>query len=122
MLSRKDYHTQYEPIWYGWNEAGPRLVGLEDRKQSDVWECDRPKASPLHPTTKPVALVERAIKNSSNVGDTVLDVFGGSGSTLIACEQSNRVSYNMELDPIYCDVIITRWEAFTGKTATLTND
>lgn len=119
VLSRKDYHTQYEPIWYGWNESGPRLIPLEDRKQSDVWNFDRPKVSELHPTTKPVELVARAVENSSQPNDTVLDLFGGSGSTLIACEQTNRDCRMMELDPIYCDVIVNRWQNFTGMTAEL---
>lgn len=116
VLSRKDYHTKYEPIWYGWKE-GTRLCPLEDRKQSDVWDVDRPSRSDEHPTMKPVELVARAITNSSKVNDAVIDLFGGSGTTLIACEQLNRVCYTMELDPKYCDVIITRWENFTGQKA-----
>ena len=119
VLSRKDYHTQYEPIWYGWKSDGPRIWTVQDRKQSDVWECNRPKRSELHPTTKPVELIERAILNSSNQGVTVFEPFGGSGSTLIACEKSGRKNRTMELDPKYCDVIVKRWEEFTGKTAVL---
>ena len=119
VLSRKDYHTQYEPIWYGWKSDGPRIWTVQDRKQSDVWECNRPKRSELHPTTKPVELIERAILNSSNQGVTVFEPFGGSGSTLIACEKSGRKNRTMELDPKYCDVIVKRWEEFTGKTAIL---
>ena len=119
VLSRKDYHTQYEPIWYGWKSDGPRIWIVQDRKQSDVWECNRPKRSELHPTTKPVELIERAILNSSNQGVTVFEPFGGSGSTLIACEKSGRKNRTMELDPKYCDVIVKRWEEFTGKTAIL---
>ena len=121
VLSRKDYHTQYEPIWYGWNELSPRLKVLDDRKQSDVWTIERPKRSDLHPTTKPVELVERAISNSSNNNDNILDLFLGSGSTLIAAEKTNRKCYGMELDPKYCDVIIQRWEDFTGKKAELSD-
>lgn len=117
VLSRKDYHTQYEPIWYGWNGASARLVQLEDRKQSDVWNCDRPKVSELHPTTKPIELVLRAVTNSSKQGGLVLDLFGGSGSTLIACEKSGRTCASMELDPQYADVIVERWQNFTGKQA-----
>ena len=119
VLSRKDYHTQYEPIWYGWKSDGPRIWTVQDRKQSDVWECNRPKRSELHPTTKPVELIERAILNSSNQGVTIFEPFGGSGSTLIACEKSGRKNRTMELDPKYCDVIVKRWEDFTGKTAIL---
>jgi DNA modification methylase len=119
VLSRKDYHTQYEPIWYGWKSDGPRIWTVQDRKQSDVWECNRPKRSDLHPTTKPVELIERAILNSSNQGVTIFEPFGGSGSTLIACEKSGRKNRTMELDPKYCDVIVKRWEEFTGKTAVL---
>ena len=118
VLSRKDYHTKYEPIWYGWKE-GTRLCPLEDRKQSDVWDVARPKKSEEHPTMKPVELVERAINNSSKQGNIVLDLFGGSGTTLIASEQTNRCCRMMELDPKYCDVIITRWETLTGKKAEL---
>jgi len=117
VLSRKDYHTKYEPIWYGWLEGEARLCPLEDRKQSDVWDIDRPSRSELHPTTKPVELVERAIKNSSKKDDYVLDLFGGSGTTLIAAEKSNRKNMSMELDPKYVDVIIKRWQEYTGKKA-----
>ena len=119
VISRKDYHTKYEPIWYGWLEGSARLKQLEDRKQSDVWDIKRPKRSELHPTTKPIELVERAINNSSKKGNIVLDLFGGSGSTMIAAEKTGRHSRLMELDPKYCDVIVKRWEEFTGKTAEL---
>jgi len=114
VLSRKDYHTQYEPIWYGWAE-GTRLCPLEDRKQSDVWEIPRPKRSDEHPTMKPIALVARALQNSSRRGDLVLDLFGGSGSTLIAAEQTERVCCMLELDPKYCDVIVKRYLENTGN-------
>ena len=119
VLSRKDYHTQYEPIWYGWNADAARLAVVEDRKQSDVWEIQRPGRSELHPTMKPIELVQKSIVNSSKPGNIVLDSFGGSGSTLIACEQTNRKCRMVELDPQYCDVILARWEKFTGKTAEL---
>jgi DNA modification methylase len=119
VLSRKDYHTKYEPIWYGWKEGDARLCPVEDRKQSDVWDVDRPTKSELHPTTKPIELVERAISNSSNVDGLVIDTFLGSGSTLIACEKTGRKCYGMELDPHYCDVIVKRWEEYTGKKAEL---
>ena len=117
VLSRKDYHTQYEPIWYGWNAAGSRLVAVEDRKQSDVWNMDRPSRSDLHPTTKPVELIERAIENSAVAGGIVLDLFGGSGSTLIAAEKTGRKARLAELDPKYVDVIVRRWQEFTGQDA-----
>lgn len=117
VLSRKDYHTKYEPIWYGWKAGGSRLCPLKDRKQSDVWDFDRPTRSDEHPTMKPVPLVARAIKNSSNKGDNVLDLFGGSGTTLIACEQTGRKCYMSELDEHYCDVIIQRWENLTDMKA-----
>jgi DNA modification methylase len=117
VLSRKDYHTQYEPLWYGWNEDGPRIMHVPDRKQSDIWNIPRPKVSDLHPTTKPVQLIERALLNSSARGALVVDLFGGSGSTLIACEKHGRDARLMELDPKYCDVIVKRWQEFTGKDA-----
>ncbi len=117
VLSRKDYHTQYEPIWYGWNDDGARLKPLEDRTQTDVWNFARPSVSELHPTTKPVELIMRAIDNSSSKGNVVLDLFGGSGSTMIACEKTGRKARLMELDEKYVDVIVKRWQEFTGKKA-----
>ena len=117
VLSRKDYHTKYEPIWYGWKDGQARLHPLDDRKQCDVWDCPRPKVSELHPTTKPVELVVRAIKNSSNMKDIVLDLFGGSGTTLIACEESDRKCRMMELDPKYIDVIVMRYIDKVGSDA-----
>ena len=121
VLSRKDYHTKYEPIWYGWKSGGSRLHPINDRKQSDVWDIDRPKVSEMHPTMKPIELIVKAINNSSKKNDSVLDLFGGSGSTIIACEQTGRECYTMELDPKYVDVIIKRWEDYTGETAVLVN-
>ncbi len=108
VLSRKDYHTQFEPIWYGWLD-GTRLCPLTDRKQSDVWDIPRPKISVEHPTMKPILLVAKSIMNSSHTGDVVLDLFGGSGTTLIAAEQTGRSCNMMELDPKYCDVIVKRF-------------
>lgn len=119
VMSRKDYHTKYEPIWYGWKEGAARLAPLEDRKQSDVWDFDRPTKSEEHPTMKPVALVERAVGNSSKRDNIVLDLFGGSGTTIIACERLGRDCRMMELDPKYCDVIVKRWENFTGEKAVI---
>ena len=116
-IGRSDYHWRHEPILYGWRH-GDRHEWFGDRKQSTVWEDARERSQDyLHPTQKPVALVERAIGNSSREGDRVLDVFAGSGSTLIAAEKIGRVAYLMELDPRYCDVIVKRWEEATGKRA-----
>ncbi len=116
-LGRADYQRQYEPILYGWPEGAERHW-CGDRDQSDVWQIKKPQKNDLHPTMKPVELVERALRNSSRPGDVVLDPFGGSGTTLIAAEKSGRVARLMELDPKYADVVVRRWEAFTGKTAT----
>ncbi len=113
-LGRSDYQRQYEPILYGWRE-GVKHHWCGDRDQGDVWRFDKPTASPLHPTTKPVPPVQRAIENSSKPRDVVLDSFLGSGSTLIACERSGRISYGMELEPAYVDVAVKRWESFTGE-------
>lgn len=109
VLSRKDYHTRYEPIWYGWKDGAPRIHPLTDRQQCDVWDIQRPSKSEEHPTMKPVELVERAVQNSSKRGNFVLDQFGGSGTTLIACENTGRTCFMMELDPKYVDVIVDRY-------------
>jgi DNA modification methylase len=119
VLSRKDYHTKYEPIWYGWKEGESRLHPLKDRKQSDVWDIDRPTRSDEHPTMKPIELCAKAIQNSSNPEDKIMDLFLGSGSTLIACEQTDRTCYGMELDPKYVDVIRKRYAKFTSPDDTL---
>ena len=116
VLGRSNYHRRYEPIWFGWHASGKSSFGPE-RDLDDVWEVPRPRRSEAHPTMKPVELVARAINNSSRPGDVVLDPFGGSGSTLIAAEQTGRRACLLELEPRYCDVILRRWEAFTGKTA-----
>jgi DNA modification methylase len=115
VLSRKDYHTQYEPIWYGWLDGGKRLCPLKDRKQSDIWDIPRPKVSVEHPTMKPIALIAKAFVNSSRFGDVVLDLFGGSGSSLITAEQTGRECRMMELDPKYCDVIVKRFIELVGS-------
>jgi DNA modification methylase len=120
-LGRSDYQRQYEPILYGWPE-GNRHFWCGDRNQGDVWAYEKPRANDLHPTMKPVALVERAIRNSSKSRDTVLDPFGGSGTTLMAAEASGRRAALIELDPRYCDVIVRRWQEGTGKLATLGPD
>lgn len=118
VLSRKDYHTQYEPIWYGWNASGSRLIQVTDRKQSDLWQIPRPKQSDLHPTMKPVELVARCIVNSSAPGASVLDPFVGSGTTVAAAEQTDRTALCVELDPAYADVTVERWQNLTGEKAT----
>ena len=115
-LGRADYQRQYEPILYGWPEGAQRHW-CGDRDQGDVWAIKKPQKNDLHPTMKPVELVERAIRNSSRPGNVVLDPFGGSGTTLIAAEKSGRIARLIELDPKYVDVIVRRWEDFTGQTA-----
>jgi DNA modification methylase len=115
------YHWGHEPIFYGWMPNGAHRW-LGDRKQTTVWEIARPTKSPEHPTMKPVELVARAIEHSLPRGDIVLDLFLGSGTTMIAAEQLGRVCYGLELDPRYCDVIVRRFEAFTGATAVLLTD
>jgi DNA modification methylase len=120
-LGRSDYQRQYEPILYGWKE-GTDHYWCGDRDQGDVWFIDKPIKNDLHPTMKPVELVERAIRNSSKSRDIVLDPFGGSGTSLIACERTGRQARLIELDPRYCDVIVKRWQEQTGKIATLESD
>ena len=117
-LGRSDYQRQYEPILYGWKQ-GTDHFWCGARDQGDVWFVNKAAKNDLHPTMKPVELVERAIRNSSKSRDIVLDCFGGSGSTLIACEKTGRQARLIELDPKYCDVIVKRWEEFTGKKAEL---
>ena len=115
-LGRQDYQWKHEPCLYGWKDGAAHYF-VDDRTQSTVINEDKPAANSEHPTMKPIKLVSRLIKNSSRQNELVLDVFGGSGSTMIACEQLNRSCYMMELDPKYCDVIINRWEKFTGQKA-----
>ncbi len=139
-LGRSNYQRQYEPILYGWFEgsthywAGKRNLGdiIKDQisedingnhmlrisdVQTDIWEFPKPKVSKEHPTMKPVNLVDRCIINSSERNTIVLDLFLGSGTTVISCEKNERICYGMELDPHYVDVIVTRWEEFTGLKA-----
>ncbi len=116
LLGRGDYQWQYEPIWYGWKE-GTKREWRGGRNQGNVLKIKRPSASELHPTMKPLELVERCLENSSRVGGVVLDLFLGSGSTLIAAERTGRVCYAMELDPHYAQVAVARWESFTGEKA-----
>lgn len=146
VLSRQDYHWKQEPCLYAWKNGSHYFIN--DRKQSTVWEDEqkdfekmtkdeliqfiknietliideaKPMSSKEHPTMKPVKLIARCIKNSSRVGESVIDMFGGSGTTLIACEELKRNCYMMELDPHYVDVIIARWESLTGKKAVKLN-
>lgn len=114
---RGKYHNKYEPCWFGWHGDGTRFT--EDRTLSNVWDVPRPTNSELHPTMKPVELIETAIRHASNPKDIVLDLFGGSGTTLIACEKTTRCARVVELTPIYCDVIVRRWEEYTGQKAEL---
>ncbi len=120
-LGRADYQRQYEPILYGWRD-GVDHFWCGDRDQGDVWFINKPVKNDLHPTMKPVELVERAIRNSSKTRDIVLDLFGGSGTTLIAAEKTQRRARLVELDPKYVDVIVKRWQEYTGKKASRQSD
>ena len=120
VMGRRDYHSKYEPILYGWKEGNHRFW-CGDRTQSDVWDVDKPNKNDLHPTMKPIELMTQALQNSTKEGDLVLDIFGGSGSTLIACEKIGRRCRIIEIDPRYCEVIIKRWEQFTGQKAVKEN-
>ena len=116
VLGRADYHYKHEPVLYGWKDgAGHPWYG--DRNKFSIWNIDKPMQSKLHPTMKPVELLEIPIQNSSKGEDIVLDLFGGSGSTMIACEKTARQARLMELDPKYCDVIVKRWQDYTGQQA-----
>lgn len=119
-MGRLDYDYKHEPIFYTWTKKH-NFYGNGQCKNT-VWQFPKPRKCDLHPTMKPVELVAECILNSSQQGDPVADIFGGSGTTLIACEQLNRKCYMMELDPHYCDVIIDRWEQLTGKKAVLLSD
>jgi len=114
VMGRADYHYKHESIFYGWKEGAAHQTP-PDRKQDTVWEIPRPKRSAVHPTMKPVELIAKAIKNSTNQNQIVLDLFGGSGSTLIAAHETNRIGYLMELDPRYVDVICARYQQHTGQ-------
>ena len=119
-LGRQDYQWKHEPCLYGWKEGAAHKI-FNDRKQTTCIEFPRPKRSEEHPTMKPVPLFAYLMANSTEQGDLVLDSFGGSGTTLIAAEQLNRKACLMELSPVYCDVIIARWEKLTGEKATKLN-
>jgi site-specific DNA-methyltransferase (adenine-specific) len=116
VMGRQDYHWKHEPCLYGWKDGASHLW-VSDRKQTTVLDFNRTIKNDVHPTMKPIALIAYQIGNNTHEGDVVLDAFGGSGTTIIACEQLNRKCYMCELDPHYVDVIIDRWEAFTGKKA-----
>lgn len=118
VMGRQDYHWQHEPVLYGWKPTAAHRW-YSDRKQTTLWHFDRPSRSEAHPTMKPVAMLEYLLGNSSRGGDLVLDSFGGSGSTLIACEKLGRAARLVELDPLYCDVIVRRWQDFSGAEARL---
>jgi len=118
VMGRQDYHWKHEPCLYGWKDGAGHLWAA-DRKQTTILEFDKPSRNGEHPTMKPVGLFEYQMLNNTKGGDIVLDSFGGSGTTIIAAEKNGRVGYLMELDPKYCDVIVKRWEDFTGKKAEL---
>lgn len=117
VMGRQDYQWKHEPCLYGWTDGTHYFT--KERNLPTVIDCEKPQKNDLHPTMKPIKLMAQLIENSSRPGAIVLDTFCGSGSTLIACEQLNRNCYAMELDPKYCDVILKRWEDFTGKKAEL---
>ena len=118
VLGRQDYQWKHEPCLYGWKDGAGHLWAA-DRKQTTILEFDKPARNGEHPTMKPVALFEYQLLNNTKGGDIVLDSFGGSGTTIIACERIRRHARLMELDPAYCDVIVQRWSEFTGKDAVL---
>jgi len=117
VISRLDYHYRHEVLYYGWKPGGAHHP-VPDRCQTSVFEFPRPKRSEQHPTMKPVELIRKHIENSSEPGQTVLDQFAGSGSTLIAAEQTGRDALLMEIDGRFCDVVVSRWQDFTGREAT----
>ncbi|MDR1240724.1 MAG: hypothetical protein LBK29_02470 [Oscillospiraceae bacterium] len=118
VLGRQDYQWKHEPCVYGW-KSGDSHYFIDDRTQTTILEFNRPLRNDEYPTMKPVPMIAKLIENSSKEGEIVLDLFGGSGTTLIACEELNRKCFMMELDPRYCDVIIKRWENLTDKKAEL---
>jgi DNA modification methylase len=120
-LGKSDFQRSFEPMLYGWKQ-GQNHYWCGSRKEPDIWRVAKPQINDLHPTMKPVALIERAIRNSSRRGDLVLDPFGGSGSTLIACEKTGRAARVVEVEAKYINVIIRRWEAYSGRKAELESD
>jgi site-specific DNA-methyltransferase (adenine-specific) len=121
VLGRQDYQWKHEPCLYGW-KAGAAHTWLNDRTQTTVLDFDKPSRSDIHPTMKPIGLFDYQIRNSCPAGGAVLDLFNGSGTTIMACEQNGRSAYCMELDPRYVDAAIERWESFTGGKAVLVNE
>lgn len=121
VLGRQDYQWKHEPCLYGW-KGGASHTWLSDRTQTTVLDFDKPTRSEIHPTMKPIGLFDYQIRNSCPVGGAVLDLFNGSGTTIMACEQNGRSAYTMELDPRYVDAAIARWEEFTGNKAVLVNE
>lgn len=115
VMGRQDYHWKHEPCLYGWKEG--THLWASDRKQTTVINCDRPTKSKIHPTMKPIGLFDYQIKNNTKQGDIILDLFNGSGTTIMACEQNGRIARCMEIDPRYVDATINRWEHFTGLKA-----
>lgn len=120
VFGRKDYQCKHEPCLYGWKDGASHLWA-SDRKQTTVIDFNKPNKSDIHPTMKPVGLFDYQIQNNTKGGDIVLDLFNGSGTTIIACEQNGRKAYCMELDPKYVDAAIDRWEKFTGQKAVKLN-
>lgn len=120
-MGRQDYQSKHEPCLYGWKDGASHLWA-SDRKQTTVINWDRPTKADIHPTMKPVGLFDYQIKNNTKGGDIVLDLFNGSGTTIMACEQNGRIGYAMELDPRYVDATIKRWETFTGQKAVLISE
>lgn len=121
VLGRNDYHWRHEPCLYGWKEGASHYF-VDDRTQDTILEFDRPEKNDKHPTMKPLPLVGKLMQNSSMINWKVLDLFGGSGSTLMAATQLDRQAFTMELDPKYCQVIIERWQEYTGEQAVLVDD
>ena len=121
VMGRQDYQWKHEPCWYGWKEGAAHYF-VDDRTQSTVINEDKPRRADIHPTMKPINLFATLIKNSSKKGEIVLDLFGGSGTTMMACEQLGRVAYLMEFDPKYADAIIAIYEEFTGNKAELVEE
>jgi site-specific DNA-methyltransferase (adenine-specific) len=118
VMGRQDYHWQHEPCLYGWKDGAAHLWAT-DRKQTTILEFNKPTRNGEHPTMKPVELFEYQLLNNTKGSDIVLDSFGGSGTTVIAAHKHGRLARVMELDPKYCDVIIRRWQDFSGQDATL---
>ena len=120
VMGRQDYQWKHEPCLYGWKDGAGHLWA-SDRKQTTVIDFNKPVKNDIHPTMKPVGLFDYQIRNNTKGNDVVLDLFGGSGTSIVACEQDGRICYTMELDPRYVDAIIQRWETLTGEKAVLVN-